>query len=407
MKVLAAIVVPPHLSVSGAARAAEELSAALAPHCNITVASMLDLDGRNLAADGARSPARFPVRTSLPFSVPESALPNRLRTPLYMSDIPDIVCNGNYDIVHLHNPMPAMELERIARACTARGIPYVISTHGFNEIANGIEIYGFGPLQRLIWQHLIAGPIERVVSNAASVFALSPADIDIVRGMGFGGNDLPIVSNGVRMPSLAESAADRTILERLGIPTAKQDGEFTCMFLANHTPNKGLPILLEAFARLDRPYLLLVGGDKRGNIEYDRYIRECRSGQQIVVTGRLSDDEVTALFRRSDLFVFPTLADTFPLVVLEAMSHGVPVLASRVGGIPYQVTEQCGALVSPGDADELAAAIDRLAQEPETLKAMGRSARARVAAEFTWEHAAKQALAGYERVLHRNKSLAA
>ena len=69
---------------------------------------------------------------------------------------------------------------------------------------------------------------------------------------------------------------------------------------------------------------------------------KCRPDQQIIVTGRLRDDEVGAALRRSDLFVFPTLADTFPLVVLEAMAHGVPVLASRVGGIPHQLDERCG-----------------------------------------------------------------
>ena len=82
-----------------------------------------------------------------------------------------------------------------------------------------------------------------------------------------------------------------------------------------------------------------------------------------MVTGRLSDAEVGALMRRADLFVFPTLADTLPLVVFEAMAQAVPVLASAVGGIPYQIDPGCGQLVPPNDAAALAAAIERLVQD--------------------------------------------
>jgi glycosyltransferase involved in cell wall biosynthesis len=81
------------------------------------------------------------------------------------------------------------------------------------------------------------------------------------------------------------------------------------------------------------------------------------------------------------------------------MSHGVPVLASRVGGIPHQLGDHCGILVPPGDAGSLAAALTALAREPGQLARMGNLARARVVAEFSWKHAAEQALMGYERVL--------
>jgi glycosyltransferase involved in cell wall biosynthesis len=174
------------------------------------------------------------------------------------------------------------------------------------------------------------------------------------------------------------------------------------MFLANHTPNKGLPVLLEAFTKLDRPYLLIVGGEKRQTIDYQSFVDQCRPGQRIVITGRLSDAEVGAVFRRSDLFVFPTLADTFPLVVLEAMSHGLPVLASRVGGIPHQIDETCGQLVEPGSSPALTAAIESLAAEPERLQPMGQAGRSIVAQRFSWSEAASQALHSYHRVLRRN-----
>ena len=391
-RVLAAVVVPPHLSVSGGARAAEQLSAALAPHCDITVASMMN------GAGSAAAVERLPVRAWLPPLLPWSRLPSRYRTLFYRSDIPRLAARGRFDLVHLHNPMPALELERIAGACRAQGLPYVISTHGFNEVAHGGEVYGFGRAKRLLWRQLVAAPVARAVRQAAGIFALSPADTGIVERMGFAG-PVTLVTNGVALPGPGDAAADREALARLGIPPEATPGTPTCMFLANHTPNKGLPQLLEAFGRIAHPYQLIVGGERRDGIDYDGAIAACRPGQWIVVTGRLSDREVAAAFRRSDLFVFPTLADTLPLVVLEAMAHGLPVVASRVGGIPYQIGTDCGVLVPPGDAAALAAAVSGLAADPDRLRLAGAAARRRVAERFTWDRAAEQALQGYAAAL--------
>jgi starch synthase len=398
IRVLAAVVVPPHLSVSGGARAAEQLSAALAPHCDISVASMMNGTGAGTASFAPGGVQRIAVRSWRPAGIPWSRLADRYSTLFYRSNLSEIIAQGDYDLVHLHNPLPALEMWRVARACLTRGIPYVVSTHGINEVANGSRIYGFDRLRRFAWERLVVAPVSRVVRKANAIFALSAADVPIVRAMGFRGNP-DIVCNGVPMPPPPAPGADEAALRRLGIPVERRPGQITCMFLANHTPNKGLPQLLEAITRLRQPCLLIVGGERRDAIEYERYLRACKPGQEIIVTGRVGDDDVAAMFRRSDLFVFPTLADTFPLVVLEAMSHGLPVLATRVGGIPHQVDDTCGALVDPDDPGQLATAIDALAADPTHLRRMGQNARARVAAEFVWERAAERAMAGYRRVL--------
>jgi glycosyltransferase involved in cell wall biosynthesis len=400
MRVLAAIVAPPHLTASGGAKAGELLSATLASSCDMTVASMMDGPVGAQAGPGAGKAARVPVRSHLPLLYPSARAMTRYRALFYRSNIPQIVRSGNYDLVHLHNPTPALEMARVARACRAAKIPYVVSTHGFNEVANGRAIYGFDPIRRELWKRLVEAPVAEVVRQAAAVFALSPADFGIVRSMGFAGA-ISVVSNGVPIPAAAEPKSDETVLERFGLSPAGTAGPLTCMFLANHTPNKGLPHLLDAFAALEMPYQLIVGGDTRDGIDYERAKRRCRPGQSVIVTGRLLDAEVAALLRRSDLFVFPTLADTFPLVVLEAMSHGLPVIASDVGGIPYQLGGNCGLVVPPGDVPALAAAIAELARDAPRRAEIGRNALLRVERDYSWESAAALALAGYQQVLSR------
>lgn len=399
IRVLSAIAVPPHLSVSGGARAGERLSSALAGYCDVTVASMMN--GRGESPVGpSPSYRRVSVQTSLPFMLQSPRTPNRLKSPFYRSNIPELVRGGAYDIVHIHNPLPALEMARIAKACVSTRTPYVVSTHGYNEVARGEYIYGFDLLRRMAWRNLVRKPVAWVTRNADAVFLLSPADKPIVQDMGYTGDNLPIVTNGVGPLEPFDAERDASICQDLEISPVRTPGQITCMFLANHTPNKGLPILLKAFAEMTRPYLLIVGGEKRDGIDYDSARRACGPNQQVVITGRLKDSAVPALFRRSDLFVFPTLADTLPLVVLEAMSHGVPVVASDVGGIPFQLeAPSCGVLVPAGDATALRASIEDLTGDPERLRLIGRAAKARVQSEFTWDSAARKALAAYELVL--------
>ena len=404
-RVLAAIVVPPHLTVSGGARAAEALSQALSARCDMTVASMLGGEadaGRNDAV-----PRRLPVRVSLPPGLSLSAVPRRFKTLFYRSDIPRMVRRGGFDLVHLHNPMPALEMARIARACRAAGIPYVVSTHGFNEVVNGLEIYGFGRVGRAVWRRLVLAPVREVVAGAAEIFALSPADLSSLATLGCGGARVRIVPNGIAAPTPRAAEEDVRLLSRLGIAPRGARSAPTFMFLANHTPNKGLGVLFDALARLSHPFQVILGGERRPNVPYDAAVATCRPGQRIVVTGRLSDDEVAACFRRADAFVFPTLADTFPLVVLEAMSHGIAVVASDVGGIPHQLAGGCGLLVAAGDAAALAGALVRLIDEPGLAAGLALAAATRVSSEFTWSKAAAAASDGYAEVMSRQRTVAA
>jgi len=401
MKVLAAIVVSPHLSASGGARAGEQLSASLMEHCDITVANMMD--GYREAFPAT---PRLPLTTALPAYARRLPIPNKYRSLIYRSDLPSLIEHGDFDLVHLHNPMPALEFKRVAHACLRAKIPYVISTHGFNEIANRGNAYGFDFARRQVWAALVQRPVASAVKHADSVLALSPADISIVREMGFTGADIPIVPNGVPSPAPVDPVRERTILEKFGLLQPRDPARPTFMFLGNHTPNKGLPILMEAFRSIAIPYNLVIGGERRGEIDYDGFVRSAAPDQRIIVTGRLQDDEISTLMRRSDLFVFPTLADTFPLVVLEAMAHGLPVVASDVGGISYEIDDGCGHLVPPGDAPALASRLLALTAQPDHLVAMGQRAKARVATHFTWPEVAKVAARAYEAVLQK-RTLAA
>ena len=397
MRVLAAIVAPPHLSVSGAARAAERLSVELARTCEIAVASMMP------DTTWDRAVAHMPVQSWLPADFGLARLPNKYRTPFYRSDIADLILPGEFDLVHIHNPMPAMEMHRIARACRHAGTPYVVSTHGFQEVDAGRTIYRFGPARRFLWDALVYRPVARATAAAEGVLLLSEEDRRVVRRMGFAGASVFVVPNGVEPRPCLAPATVATVLHRFGIEE-HGPGQITCMFLANHTPNKGLTVLFEAFASLDIPFLLVVGGERRSGIDYEGFSESLGEGQRVIFTGHLLDIEVAALMRRSDLFVFPSLADTLPLVVQEALAARLPVVASAIGGIPRQIDRSCGILVPPGDAAALAEAVRRLAADPRMLRAMTGAAERRGRALPDWGECAELALAAYSAVLLSRRS---
>jgi glycogen(starch) synthase len=121
---------------------------------------------------------------------------------------------------------------------------------------------------------------------------------------------------------------------------------------------------------------------------------------RIHFTGRVEDRVLHALYERADLFVHPAHYEGSSLVTLEAMAHGRAVVATRVGGIPDKVLDGVtGLLVSPGDAEALAAAVAALARDPEKRTAMGAAGRSRVRAHFASSVLIDRTLALYEELL--------
>lgn len=140
---------------------------------------------------------------------------------------------------------------------------------------------------------------------------------------------------------------------------------------------KGFDVLLQALQRLDGVRLLIVGGGE----EHDALSGQAARlglGDRVHITGWT--ERVRDFLSQGDIFVLPSRSEGFPLAIVEAMLAGLPVVASRVGGVPESVQHgETGLLVPKDDPEGLAADLQRLIDDPELRVHMGR--RGRVAAK--------------------------
>ncbi|HKW41273.1 MAG TPA: glycosyltransferase, partial [Gemmatimonadales bacterium] len=121
-------------------------------------------------------------------------------------------------------------------------------------------------------------------------------------------------------------------------------------------------------------------------------IREAGLVDRVVLRGRVSGVELGDAYAAADVLALPSILDSrsdtegLGVVLLEAMSYGVPVIGSRVGGIPDIIVDgETGLLVAPGDPAALAAALQRLAEDRGLAARLGAAGRAHVRAHFSWD----------------------
>jgi glycosyltransferase involved in cell wall biosynthesis len=216
----------------------------------------------------------------------------------------------------------------------AARLPFVVSEHSSEWAATGISK---GALRR-----------ARIsLARAALVCPVSEYLRARIEAHGIGAR-FRVVPNAVDTGLFAPDPAARSGPARL-------------IAVASLLPAKGVPQLIEAVAGLaGREFVLDLVGDGPHRAEYERLAHDAGLGDRVVFHGYQPKPAVAALMQSADFFVLPSLGENLPVAVLEALASGLPVVATRVGGVPELVDERNGLLVEPGDAGALRAGIERM-----------------------------------------------
>jgi glycosyltransferase involved in cell wall biosynthesis len=300
---------------------------------------------------------------------------------------------AEYDLAHIHNAVPLWGLLAVAVRCRVARLPYVMTTHGISKIPDLPENMGMSETQQFVFEKAFLKPYEWVLSNAEHLLPLSKIDEKKLN------NRVPTVStsvipNGVRL-NLTEPEADPIEFD---LPPEKP----LLFFVGKTIKSKGIGDLLDAYELLNTDCTLIVAGPPADDGYVDR-LQEYNE-HEVRYLGYAEQEVLDALYRRADLFVFPTRSDVFPLVTLEALAAGTPVVSTTVGGVPEQITQDTGVLVSPEQPKELAEAVNELLANTDRRATMGDAAIARSKNKYSWDSVAQKTIEIYEQIVTRDQS---
>lgn len=224
---------------------------------------------------------------------------------------------------------------------------------------------------------------------ARRVIAVSGATRDdLVTMLSVPNEKITVVHHGVRPISRPSDDAVHATMERLGISKPY------VLFLGTVQPRKNLARLIRAFQHVvaaGLPHTLVIAGRMGWLAEPIRAaVVACGLSERVHFAGYVADGDLPALYTGADAFAFPSLYEGFGMPALEALSSGVPVVASATTSLP-EIIGAAGLLVDPLDEAALGAALVR-ALTDETLRARLSVAGPEQAARFSWERCARETL---------------
>lgn len=302
----------------------------------------------------------------------------------------------DYDIVHVHNAVPLWGLLSVTLRCRITNVPYVVTTHGISKLPDLPDNVDLSKLQSLVFKQLYLRPYLNTLANAAHLFALSEGDKQRLTEY-VPGQSVSVVPNGVSI-NRTDERTKAAVAEGLQLNRDKP----ILLFVGKIMRSKGVTDLLDAYEQLDTNCTLVVVGPPKDDELIERLKRYTQA--EVRYLGYTKQDRLDALFKLADLFVFPTRADVFPLVTLEAMAAETPVVTTNVGGLPEQISEETGILVEPDDSEAITKAVDEFLKDKERLQNASDASLKRVRENFSWEKVAEETTTTYIDILKQEST---
>lgn len=288
---------------------------------------------------------------------------------------------GTYDVVHAHGALSALLI-----SFGNRSIPLVYTEHDATPWSCRYRKWYERWIRKAIYRALNVTAFKR----ADRVVTVFPSQVaEIVRFWKIRPERVCVISNGTDIDIFRPgNGVSSHIRSELGF-------ERYALFVGSLIPRKCPDLLLEAIAETDGIPCVFVG-DGPMRVKLERRAQELGIADRVALLGSVSPSELGKVYREADVLVLPTVSDGFPLVALEAMACGTPVLATRVSGLPEMIEDwQTGFLVKPGDVGQLAMGIRFLVGDAKLRRRMGQNGRRRVLEGFLWPAVTERYLSVY------------
>ena len=284
------------------------------------------------------------------------------------------------DILHVHGVRPLAATAGLAS-------PTVFTNHSS------------GFLKRLEADPARRRRTARMMAHVSRLIAPSDELVEAARALGYGG-PAQMIPNGVDVERFSPGGSAARAAWGVGAE------EVVVLLARRLAPKNGVVDFARALAHLKAlPFRVVVAGDGVEREAMTAILREAGLLERVSFLGAVANTAMPALYRAADLSVLPSLMEATSVAGLEAMACGLPLVGTRVGGIPAIVDEgETGLLAPPADPPALARALARLIDDRDLRLRMGAAARRKVEAEFAWPIIARRTLAVYNACLDDKKS---
>ena len=300
------------------------------------------------------------------------ALDNNCRNRLRMIDA---------DIVHVHSPFIAGHAG-IAYA-QKRDIPVVGMFHS-KYYDDFLQITGMELLADVGVKYVVD-----FYEKCDEVWAVSRSSAEVLHSYGYEG-EIQVIPNGTDIPTLI---SDVDVDAEYGTK-----GENVLLFVGQLNRKKNIQCIMEAVSLLKVQYKLILAGQGPHEKEFRKLADELNIADKVVFTGHISDPAVlNALYKRADLFLFPSLYDTSGLVVREAAAVGTPSVVVRGSSASECISDGKNGFLCDNTPESLAETVERVLGSKNTLSVVGTSATAQI--PIPWTAIADRVLERYEGLL--------
>lgn len=285
------------------------------------------------------------------------------------------------DVVHFHTPLPPL---------IKTSLPVVTTIHTPMLSDNRyIEVSSLYSLLSKISARLVSYPVElKLIQASDIVTTVSKSVAQELKEYHLNPEKVIVVGNGVD--------------EKFFYPKQKilEDGKKYIMFAGRIDREKGLFDLVESATYIcsEKPdvFFIIAGkGRDLGKLQWS--IRKAKLQDRFIFPGQVDKDQLVKLYQNATIFVFPSYHEGLPGAVLEAMSCGLPVIATDVRGNRDLISNgETGILVPPRSPKKMAEAISMLLEDEKLRKTLGKNARKIVERSYTWDVVSNKFLRCYE-----------
>lgn len=312
---------------------------------------------------------------------------------LFCPSILQAIREAKFQIVHTHTPRKLFsEAVTAYKLLSKRKFPYIVSIRLLNTSLTGstrsiAQIY-----QKTIEKYMLKNAkfvVVQSMKNKAIMNEVFNIPLD----------SICIVPNGVD----TKLFDPKKYAGKEDITGVKKDAVKSILFVGRLTTQKGLCYLFNALPRIKEKcgdFRLMIIGEGPLKKQLIELSRKLDVANDVVFLGEVKHDIIAEFYSQADVFVMPSLSESFPNVMLEAMAMEKAVVATKVGVVPEVATDKENAiLIEPGDEEQIANSVITLFSDASLRKKLGANARKLVEETYTWDSVAKKTLQIYEKAL--------